>query len=365
MPASALPTGTQPAERRLKNGHQGPLALGAQPAGHHMPFDDQDGDVSGTHLADRHPSTDAQKSSAVGNQPAGRHPEGGNQIHAAPGDQPAGRRAHTDTQARGAPGDQRPGTDRANGNMTTTGVLRDPFLAFAATVLDDIERVRIANENRVRQLTRTEPDEDGELRGFGLPDDHPDVAVLKGVVEALSAIEATATKSLQKRMRKHPLYAFTKGMRGVGDKQVARLLAAIGDPHWHNAENRPRTVSELWAYCGFRPGQKRQRGVKSNWSQDAKMRAYLIAESCLKQLDKATCPVDEDLKVARHADGCRCSPYRVRYDARKLHTRSTQPDWTDLHRHNDALRIVAKTLLLDLWRAARDLNGGDDAADQA
>lgn len=306
----------------------------------------------------------------TGNQPTERHPAGDD--HQRPafsgqrrGEDHANRTLNTGRNLRD-PAPARSGTGPATDGTAPNVVVRDPFLAFAATVLDDIEKVRIANENRVRQLTRTEPDEDGVLRGFGLPADHPDVVMLQGVVEALSAIEATATKSLQKRMRKHPLYATTSKLRGVGDKQVARLLAAIGDPHWHNADDRPRTVSELWAYCGFRPGQKRQRGVKSNWSQDAKMRAYLIAESCLKQLDKATCPVDPDLKVAAHADGCRCSLYRAVYDARKLHTRTTQPEWTDLHRHNDALRVAAKRLLRDLWIAARDLGGGgDEAVDQA
>jgi hypothetical protein len=279
-----------------------------------------------------------------------------------PGTQPVERQNASDTQSVSALGDQQRGRGRAIGTKMPTEALRDPFLAFAASVLDDIERVRIANENRVRQMTRTEPDEDGIVRGFGLPDDHPDVQMMRDMVAVLSAVEATATKNLQKRMRKHPLYATTSKMRGVGDKQVARLLAAIGDPFWHNAEDRPRTVSELWAYCGFRPGQRRQRGVKSNWSQDAKMRAYLIAESCVKQLDK-TCPVDPDRKLALHLawqavpETCRCSPYRLVYDERKLHTRKTQPDWTDLHRHNDALRKAAKTLLRDLWRAARDIHG--------
>jgi hypothetical protein len=284
-------------------------------------------------------------------------------FHVPSGAQPAERHLADGPQVSIALGDQRRGADHAIVPMTTRSLLRDPFLAFAASVLDDIERVRIANENRVRQMTRTEPDEDGITRGFGLPDDHPDVEMLRSMVDALTTIEDTATKSLRKRMRKHPLYAFTASVRGVGDKQVARLLAAIGDPHWHNAEDRPRTVSELWAYCGFRPGQRRQRGVKSNWSQDAKMRAYLIAESCIKQLDK-TCPVDPETKTATHTQEqpgwlvreCRCSPYRKVYDARKLHTRTTQPDWTDLHRHNDALRKAAKTLLMDLWRAARDVH---------
>lgn len=144
------------------------------------------------------------------------------------------------------------------------------------------------------------------------------------------------------------------------------MLAAIGDP------GSRCTVSQLWAYCGYHvlptnqsycdtqdapvggdPSQsnqdssdlhpilvgvapKRQRGKQSNWNSTAKMRAYLIAESCMKQ---------------------RRSPYRTVYDLRRAHTTLTHPEWTDGHRHNDALRITAKAILRDLWIEARRIEG--------
>jgi hypothetical protein len=37
--------------------------------------------------------------------------------------------------------------------------------------------------------------------------------------------------------------------------------------------------------------------------------------------------------------------------------------WSDGHRHADALRIVSKTLLKDLWLAARDIHFGQGALD--
>lgn len=252
-------------------------------------------------------------------------------------------------------------------------VLADPLLALAADVLDDLERVRVANENRLRQLTRDETDSDGEERGFGLTLDHPDVARLASLVEALAQAEREATKNLQRHMRKHPLGPWVKQQRGVGEKQAARLLAAIGDPYWNDLHNRPRTVSELWAYTGyhviFSAGQKwndtqaslasgeptsgrhrpvnahhanadgtggdsdqgivdthmalvgvaaaRARGQRANWSATAKMRAFNIAESIGKQLVKPCHTVtNEDGKYAYavHVDDCRCSPYRVLYD---------------------------------------------------
>jgi len=58
---------------------------------------------------------------------------------------------------------------------------------------------------------------------------------------------------------------------------------------------------------------------------------------------------------------CACSPYRVVYDTRRAHTAVTHPEWTDGHSHNDALRIAAKEVLKDLWRAARDYHHGATA----
>jgi hypothetical protein len=311
--------------------------------------------------------------------------------------------------------------------------LLDPALSLAADVLDDIERVRIANENRLRQLTRSVEDVDGETRGFGLDDTHPDVARLAAIVDTLRQVEHDSTLQLQRQMRRHPLGGWMRAQRGIGEKQGARLLAAVGDPYIRPEIVRgdgtvlpagPRTVSALWAYAGlhtlpidghrlpaaqgasavdganFPAGQhdvdaqrvragrdqttarhvdhlntgthgsavhvaaRRQRGQKSNWSTKAKMRAYLIAESCTKQLRKPC-------TAGQHVEACECSPYRLLYERRKTNTagrvhaaacvrcgpsgRPAQPGspWNDGHRHADALRIVAKAVLKDLWRQAK------------
>lgn len=265
----------------------------------------------------------------------------------------------------------------------------DPYhgLAFTADILDDIERVRIANENRLRQLTRSVEDKDGETRGFGLDENHPDVLRLAGMVDMLKKVEVEATKNLEKKMKAHPLGKWIASAKGVGLKQAARLLAATGDPYINSLRQAPRTVSALWAYCGLhvvpadqstsdaRTGSvggdsmsgsntqdlndtqtnigvaaRRRKGQQANWSTNAKMRAYLIAESCVKSLRRPCSVVDG------HVEACQCSKYRVVYDKRRAHTKVTRPDWTDGHSHNDALRVASKEVLKDLWIASRDLH---------
>lgn len=275
--------------------------------------------------------------------------------------------------------------------------LLDPALAFAADVLDDLEKVRTANENRLRQLTRSVEDVDGRMRGFGLDETHPDVARLAAMVESLKRLEHDAELQLGRQMRRHPLHAWSKSAKGVGDKQVARLLAAIGDPYINSSTGLPRTVSALWAYSGLHVlpaghnaadtqsigasgsggdtsqvrrdtqvtpagvAPKRTRGQMANWSANAKMRAYLIATSCIKQIRKpCTAGSAADAWLAIHGEDCACSAYRVVYDRRRMHTATTHADWSDGHSHNDGLRVASKAILRDLWRAAKEIHESGD-----
>lgn len=277
--------------------------------------------------------------------------------------------------------------------------LLDPTLALAADILDDLERTKLANENRLRQLTRSVADADGEERGFGLDESHPDVARLSALVQMLADAEHQATLNLQRVMRKHPLGPWVKAQKGIGDKQAARLLAKIGDPAVNATTGQYRTVSALWAYCGLHVisptghtthdahqtlagggsnsaggdlsqalsdaqtviagvAARRQKGTKANWSTDAKTRAWLIIQSCLKQLD----PQCKREGIAEHTDGCGCSPYRIVVDERRQHTAITHPEWTPGHSLNDGMRIASKRLLRDLWREARRIHAEELAA---
>jgi hypothetical protein len=296
-----------------------------------------------------------------------------------------------------------------------TATLADPYLFYKASIVDDLERIRLANENRLRIMVRSEADSDGEERGWGLDPSHAEVVSLQGMVESLKALEKEAVTLLQKAMRRHPLWVrWGQGARGIGEKQLGRLLAQVGDPYINVATGLPRRVSSLWAYSGLHvvfvdqdradslrsgvdedlltpvvghtdaelhemgassggsiPEQggdadqgstethsravgvapRRRRGIKSNWSTHAKVRAYLIAESTVKQRDRQC----ED----GHVEGCTCSKYRLVYERRRAHTAVTHgPDtkapWTKGHSQNDALRITSKAILKDLWRAARD-----------
>lgn len=235
----------------------------------------------------------------------------------------------------------------------------DDLLAIMADAVDDLERVRIAMENRYRALTSDYIEgENGGRFGKGFPDTAPEAQRFASIIGPLKQLEHQAVLELGRSLRAHPLGPWIKGTPGLGEKQAGRLLAAIGDPYWNDLHYRPRTVSELWAYSGYHvldgTAAKRAKGVKSNWSTIAKTRAYLCAESAVKagvrKLDDCDDTEGYDTEH-RHA----ITRYGQKYLDRRTHTAVSQPEWTAGHRHNDALRIVAKQILKDLWCAARDL----------
>lgn len=266
----------------------------------------------------------------------------------------------------------------------------DALLALLADVLLDMERTRIANENRLRSLRTVK-------QAGGLPGE----SALVELIDGLLALEHRAELELKRAVRKHPLGPWVKRTVGVGEKQAGRLLGMLGDPYWHPVHDRPRLVSELWSYAGygvvkFSPGghllvephsgpatggsisgggdagqlmaealtrvagvaPSRARGQKAAWNAELRMRTYLIAESCMKQ---------------------RTSPYRVVYDQGReryreaLHAAPCKrcgpagkpaPEGSPLsdgHQHARALRLVSKALLRDLWAEAKAIHEGGDA----
>jgi hypothetical protein len=55
-------------------------------------------------------------------------------------------------------------------------------------------------------------------------------------------------------------------------------------------------------------------------------------------------------------------PYGEVYAKRSKHTLTTHPDWTDGHRQKDALRIMMKAFLKDLYVAWRAAERGEDVS---
>ena len=245
-------------------------------------------------------------------------------------------------------------------------ILRDPTLALAADVVDDLEKVRDANNNRLRTLTN------GEY-GHGMTLEHPDVKRLATLVKALNDAEHQASLNLSRVMRNHPLGAFVKASKGVGEKQAARLLASIGDPYWNDLHNRPRKLRELYRFCGMDVvgtsahnccdsqsvtgagvAPSKVRGERVHWSPNARMRLWLIASKCVMVGHGG--PYRAIYEAGRikyadaiHAEECkRCGPKG----------KPAQPGspLSAGHQNARAIRLIAKAILRDLWTEAQRLH---------
>jgi hypothetical protein len=333
-----------------------------------------------------HDRSDAQPGRALGANavPPTKHialptglPSAGNQL--------PGGHCSSDAHTGSASGNTTPPPSHITGDPQagTAGrgpILADRVLGLLAASVDDLEGTRKSLANRYRQLTRAESDSDGHQRGFGLTDLDPAVMQIRVLLAAIAGekldgsggIEHQAVLNLGRQMRKHDLWkAWAKNQKGIGEKQFARLLAAIGDPYWNDLYDRPRTVSELWAYAGLHVvhpadqpendaqgdvvggvAPKRARGQKANWSDEARMRVWNIAGSCLKARgDYGDVYYRAKGKYAEavHPAPCvRCGP------AGK--PAQVGSPLSDGHKHARALRIVSKEILKDLWRAARALH---------
>jgi len=232
-------------------------------------------------------------------------------------------------------------------------------LRFNVAALDDIEATRIAMENRLRTLTGDWTSEEGREDGFNLPETDPLVVNYTEMLRVLQVEEDVLTKIIEKAMKTSPLGASVLKMQGVGLKQAARLLGAIGDPYWHEVQDRPRTVSELWAYCGLdvRNGAapRRQKGQQSNWSDDGRKRAWLIAKSVEKQTKGKYRELYDSVKEAEkekavHTVECaRCTPQGQPPAAPGTPMKPA-------HIQSRALRRVAKEVLKDLWLASKEVH---------
>lgn len=203
-------------------------------------------------------------------------------------------------------------------------------------LLDDLERVRIMNSNRIAALERE--------YGSALPH-------LSEIGRQVSAIEHEAELELKRAWRKHPLAPWAKEIKGCGEKLIARLIAEIGDP-----AERPN-VAKLWAFCGHgdpERSQKRkgmtQEELFKQGSPIAKKRVYLLAAQFRRTPGSYYREVYDEArkKYANrvHAKSCvRCGP------AGK--PAPVGSEWSLGHQDAAALRYVGKEFLKDLWVASR------------
>ncbi len=234
--------------------------------------------------------------------------------------------------------------------------------------LDDIERLRIMNGNRVGA---------GQRSGIELP-------WMDAISAQLDALEHSVELELKRAWRKHPLAPWAKAIPGAGEVLMARLIAEIGAARIDKDTGEIRRApidapnpGKLLAYCGHGdparsgaiPKGATQEELFKRGSPAAKKATWKLAYQFMRTVGSdATKPSDSNVQTRRSPR----SPYRDIYDERKadtvgrLHEKACKrcgpagkpalpgSPWSDAHRHADALRIVGKRFLIDLWIANKE-----------
>jgi hypothetical protein len=167
--------------------------------------------------------------------------------------------------------------------------------------------------------------------------------------ESWDGYRAQVEKRMAALAKTLPAWPFVEGVRGFGALGLAIVIGETGDlcnyatkeRVWKRlglaviaGERQQRRVSpELAALHGYSP---RRRSEMWSLFSDSMFRAQWRGA----RDDAPAHPI---------------GPYGEAYARRKAHTEGRE--WTPAHRHNDALRIMTKALIEDLWKAWRAAAG--------
>ena len=150
-------------------------------------------------------------------------------------------------------------------------------------------------------------------------------------------------------------FAFVEKVLGAGEIGLATIIGEAGD--LSNYAN----PGKLWSRLGYAPyrGFAGSSWKRDSWHQGEKALSkeewtdhpfsgeryalmYAISDSMLRA---------QKTKKTEDSPGEAKGPYGQIYMDRRRRTAETHPDWTDGHSHKDALRVMMKAYLRDLWVA--------------
>lgn len=247
--------------------------------------------------------------------------------------------------------------------MTNTlNAIDTKVIGISASMVDDIEELRKATENRLRALTKTTPDKDGVIRSEGVLPSDPRVLMVEGILESIKEQEKAAIRNLEKQIKDSPFATYVNMRKGIGFKAIGRLIAATGDPFIATQfildENYTVTATRIFersnrqflTYCGYGVAEdgnarRRKKGEQANWNSEAKKRVYIISDSAMKQRKSRLREIYDNTK----------SKYE---NSEVMDKDGTVVPITDGRRHNRAIRAMSKQVLTELYLVAREHHTG-------
>lgn len=170
-----------------------------------------------------------------------------------------------------------------------------------------------------------------------------DLSVTAAAIEPCTKARHEIELEMQRIARRLPVYPWAKSIKGLGDRALAVIVAEAGDLSAYPKKGH------LWKRLGLAPFEGK---ACSTWRAKGGLTAEQWTEAGYAPRRRAEiyALISEPLFRAQTvANG----PYRAIYDRRREATAATHPDWTKAHSHMDALRVMTKYLIRDLWVAWR------------
>lgn len=223
------------------------------------------------------------------------------------------------------------------------------LLNVYASAYESAQKLRMAQMNRIRCWLRdTLPREqwgDIDFTDEAL-NDRTLYAVLpndqREFVDGLMEFEKAAARFLGREIRKHHLWPWFEGIRGIGEVLAGRMLHHLGDLH------RFPSPAHLWSYCGLDgPDWKRRTEEgKKTYSPKLNVLAFQISGSFQHQPTGSGGYRDiYDRRKAYEATKPWCGTCHPKGDTMPRET------CTPGHINNKARRFASKRFLADLWEA--------------
>lgn len=170
-----------------------------------------------------------------------------------------------------------------------------------------------------------------------------DLATVAAAIEPCTKARHEIELEMKRVVRKLPVFEWAKDVKGLGELGLAVILAEAGD-----LSNYPKK-GHLWKRLGLAPFEGK---AYSTWRMKGGLTAEDWTEAGYSPRRRAEIYAVVSEPLFR-ANTVAAGPYRAVYDRRRERTAEAHPDWTKAHSHMDALRVMTKYLLRDLWREWR------------
>ncbi len=217
---------------------------------------------------------------------------------------------------------------------------------------DDTQRLRLANENRLRKAS------EGEMYIS-----EPDKRAIEETIEELRGAEKRACDRMKRLVAAHPMYRWLSDQRGISEVLAACLLSQFDI-------TKAARPSSFWKFAGMHVEDGHaphpEKGATLPYNAWLKMKVHLLAESFIKSNNEHYRAIYDGYKHR-----CQCMG-TCRKTVEEHAGRKSEATWfpsdtkgkpkpgdfcTKLHMHNKSLRAMVKVFLLDFWLEWRKVAG--------